>query len=373
MNSRERVSAVFAHELPDRVPCWCGASNEFWSKAKQQLGLDDEELRVRFRDDFRRVLANYTGPEFPLVHEKATYRTPFGIEREGYGYGQPLSHPLADATLEQVHDYPWPDPAWMDVSKVRAAAQAYDGRYAIMGGDWSPFWHDAIDLLGMENLFIKMYTESEVVTAVFAHIVDYYAQVSQRIFEVAADTIDIFFFGNDFGSQHGPLLSPELFGQFIQPHLACLVDLGHAFGLKVQMHCCGGIAPLIPLMIETGLDALHAVQPTCLGMDLQSLKKEFGRKIVFNGAIDSHHVLIGSSPERVKEVTRQVLDIMMPDGAYIAGASHDTILEETPIENILAMFDTVKEYGVYRRKAVKRKLVQISVTSKVQNRQTLSA
>lgn len=359
MNSRERVLTVFAHDLPDRVPCWCGASNEFWSKAKHQLGLNDEELRIRFRDDFRRVFAEYAGPDLSLTHEQATYRTPFGIERQGYGYGQPLNHPLADATIRQVHDYPWPDPDWMDVSKIRPAAQAYGGRYAIMGGDWSPFWHDVIDLLGMENLFIKMYIEPDVVKAVFTHVVDYYAKVSERIFEAAGDVIDIFFFGNDFGSQHGPLLSPALFQEFIQPHLKRLTQLGHGFGLKVQMHCCGGIAPLIPLMIETGLDGLHAVQPTCLGMNLPSLKKEFGRKIVFNGAIDSHHVLLGSSPAQVKESTRQVLDIMMKGGGYVGGASHDTILEETPVENILAMFDTIEKYGVYGTKLSPRKLVQI--------------
>ncbi|RLG19806.1 uroporphyrinogen-III decarboxylase, partial [Candidatus Micrarchaeota archaeon] len=131
-------------------------------------------------------------------------------------------------------------------------------------------------------------------------------------------------------------------------HLARLVDLGHAYGLKVQLHCCGGFAPLIPLMIKAGVDALHAVQPNCKGMDLRKLKKEFGEKIVFNGAIDSHHVLIEGTPETVREATKQVLDIMMPGGGYIAGASHDSILEETPVENVLAMFDTVKEYGRYK-------------------------
>ncbi|MHC5115554.1 MAG: hypothetical protein ACYSQY_00610, partial [Planctomycetota bacterium] len=199
MNSRERVLAVFEHEQPDRVPCWCGASAEFWAKAKKELGLDDEGLSLRFRDDFRRVFAEYAGPEFPLEHLQATYRTPFGIEREGYGYGQPLTHPLADATVADVESYPWPDPAWMDVSKIKATAQAYDGQFAIMGGDWSPFWHDAIDLIGMENLYIKMYSEPDVVDAVLKHLVDYYFDVSKSTFDAAADAMDIFFIGNDFG------------------------------------------------------------------------------------------------------------------------------------------------------------------------------
>ena len=97
------------------MPAWCGASVEFWEKAKAELGLDDEELRVRFGDDFRRVRAPFVGPEEPLA-PGATYRTVFGIEREGLGYGQPMSHPLADATLRQIDEM------------VAAGCEIVDGR-----------------------------------------------------------------------------------------------------------------------------------------------------------------------------------------------------------------------------------------------------
>ncbi len=346
MTSRQRVLAAFEHAEPDRVPCWFGTSDEFLDKATRQLDLDEEQLRVRLGDDFRRVCAEYKGPEFELSPE-ATFRTIFGVERRGIGYGQPISHPLADADLKAVQEYCWPDPDWMDVSTIRAQAEKHDSRYAILGGAWSPFWHDAIDLFGMENMYVKMYTEPEVVEAVMQHMVDYYATVSERTFDAAGDLIDVFFIGNDFGSQRGALLGPQLFMRHIVPHLKRLADLGHAYDLKVQLHCCGGFAPLIPLMIDAGIDGLHAVQPSCLGMALEQLKSDFGDKILFNGAIDSHHVLIDGTVETVAEATRKVLDIMMPGGGYIGGASHDTILEETPVENVVAMFDTIKEYGQY--------------------------
>ena len=346
MTSRERVLAAFDHEQPDRVPAWCGASVEFWEKAKKELNLGDEELLVRFGDDFRRVTAVYAGSEFPLS-EEALSRTIFGVERKGLGYGQPLNHPLANATLADVHEYPWPDPQWTDVSTIKSQAQVYNKQYAILGGDWSPFWHDLIDLMGMENMYMKMFDSPEVIDAVLRHMVDYYASVSQRIFETAADDIDIFFIGNDLGSQTGPLLGLDMFKRFILPHLKRLIDLGHDYGLKVQMHCCGGFAPLIPPMVDAGLDALHAIQTSCRGMDLPQLKKDFGDKMVFNGGIDSHHVLIEGTPETVRTKTKEVLDIMMPGGGFIAGASHDTILEETPVDNILAMFDAIREFGIY--------------------------
>ena len=346
MNCRERVLTAFDFAESERVPCWCGASPEFLAKARRQLNLpDDESFFVRIGDDFRRVFARYVGPTFPRS-PRAACRTTFGVERTGHGYGQPLSHPLARATLREIHDYPWPDPRWQDVSHIRSDALAWSRQYAILGGDWSPFWHDAIDLLGMETLYFKMYDEPELVDAILKHIVDYYAEVNQRIFDAAAEAIDIFFIGNDFGGQTGPLLGPAQFERFMLPHLKRLIDLGHQYRLKVQLHCCGGFVPLIPAMIHAGLDSLHAIQPCCAGMDLATLKSRYGRQIVFNGAIDSHQVLIQGMPCTVRQRTRDVLAIMAPGGGYIAGASHDYILEETPVENVIAMFEAIAEYAL---------------------------
>jgi uroporphyrinogen decarboxylase len=212
-----------------------------------------------------------------------------------------------------------------------------------------PFWHDAIDLLDMDNVFYKMYDDPELIDVLFEYIVEYYFGVSQRIFDAAADGIDIFFIGNDFGGKTGPLMGEKLFRRFIIPHLKRLIDLGHDYGLKVMMHCCGGYAPLIPAMIEAGLDGLQALQPSTKGMAPGELKAAFGDKIVLNGCIDTQYVLIEGTPDLVKTKTREVLETMMPGGGYIASPSHDFLLPETPIENIIAMYDTVREYGQYAR------------------------
>jgi len=326
---------------------WHGLSDTFIAKANSELGLTDEEaLRLRLGDDFRRVLARYDVPDKPLP-EGALSRTIFGVDRAGYEYGQPLSHPLAEAGLADVHAYAWPDPACVNVSGIREKAAGWHDEYAILGGDWSPFWHDAIDLLGMESMYMKMYDEPDMIDALMTYMVDFYAESSRRVFEEAGDLIDIFFIGNDLGSQTGPLLGPDLFERFVLPHIKRLVDLGHEYGLKVQMHCCGGFEPLIPGLIDVGLDSLHAVQCTCHGMDLQTLKTTYGSQMVFNGGIDSHHVLIDGTPEVVRESTREVLEIMKPGGGFIAGASHDWVLEETPVENMVAMADAVREFGAY--------------------------
>jgi uroporphyrinogen decarboxylase len=349
MTCRERVLAAFDHVEPDRVPAWCGAMPEFWEKAKRRLALDDEGLRERFGDDFRRVWGKPMDPEPPLP-EGVCLRTIFGVEHRGLGCGQPIRHPLRTAGLREIYDYPWPDPSRIDVSGIRAETARWGGRYAILGGEWSPFFHDAVDLLSMERLLIGMFEEPEVVDAIFGLIVDYYHEVSRRTFDAAGDAIDVFFLGNDFGTQTGPVVGEKAFRRFFLPHLRRLIDLGHAYGKKVMLHCCGGFAPLIPAMVEAGLDGLHALQPSCRGMDLRTLKERFGSKLLFNGAIDSHHVLIEGTPESVREATRDTLGILKPGGGYVAGASHDCILPETPVENVVAMFDAIREFGEYGRR-----------------------
>jgi uroporphyrinogen decarboxylase len=354
MTSRERVQAVFAGEIPDRVPAWLGASPELKAMAKARAGLEtDEELAVFVGDDFRRVHAKYAGPpafspDSALIHPAATARTPFGVERTGYGYGQPVDHPLAGAlTIADIERYSWPDPGWLDVSRIRDEALAWGGRYAILGGDWSPFYHDAIDLLGMETLMVMLVENPAVVDVLIRHIVDYYFQTSLRIFEAAADAIDIFFIGNDFGTQNGPVVGEALFRRFFQPHLARLAGLGHDFGLKVMLHCCGGFFPLIPALIEAGVDAFQALQPDARDMAPAKLKAAFGGRVVFNGSIDTHHWLIEGTPELVRAKTRETLAVMMPGGGYIASPSHDYLLPETKVENVFALYETVREFGRY--------------------------
>jgi uroporphyrinogen decarboxylase len=352
MLPRDRVLTAFDHREPDHVPAWLGASPGFRAEARRVLDLpDDEALSLYVGDDFRRVYARYAGPEHAAPYANlppgATYRSVFGILRHGYEGGQPMSHPLEHAaTVAEIDAYPWPDPAWMDVSHIRDDAAPFAGTYAILGGEWAPYWHDAIDLLGMENILLKMYDAPALVDAVLTHIVDFYAAVSQRIFEQAGDLIDIFFIGNDFGSQNGPLIGEKLFRRFLLPHLARLIDLGHTYNLKVLLHCCGGFAPLIPAMIDAGLDGLQALQPNCRGMDPARLKADFGADLLLMGAINTQ-VLIEGTPEMARAETRRVLAIMMPGGGYVASPSHDYVLQETPVENVLAVYETIREYGTY--------------------------
>ncbi|MCF6335370.1 MAG: hypothetical protein L3J12_06490, partial [Spirochaetales bacterium] len=263
--------------------------------------------------------------------------------------GQPMTHPMKDvATIAEVEAWQWPDSDMVDISTLRIQAAVWNGQYSVLGGEWSPFWHDVIDLVGHENLYYLMYDHPEMTKLIFEKVTDYYFEASRMAFDEAADLIDIFFIGNDFGGQTGPLMGIEMFNEFMIPSLKRFINLGHDYNLPVMLHCCGGYRELIPSLIDAGIDGLHALQPDARGMDPGSLKQDFGDKIVLNGSIDSHNILInGQSPEWVRDQTKAVLDVMKPGGKYIGGASHDTILEETPVENVLAMMDAIEEFGEY--------------------------
>ncbi|MBP7962834.1 MAG: hypothetical protein KBG20_16080 [Caldilineaceae bacterium] len=354
MTSKERVLTTFAHQEPDHTPCWLGASPEWIELARAYLGLADDEALLRYiGDDFRRVFAAYAGPperspNLLLSSPEATWRSPFNIERHGYGYGMPLNCPLKTATLADVHAYPWPDPDWMDVSKIKATAAQWGGEFAILGGEWSPFWHDAIDLLDFDALIYQMFDNPDIVHAVMKYTADYYLEVSRRIFEASGDAIDIFFIGNDLGAQTGPLLSPALFRRFVLPQLKRFVDLGHEYGKLVVLHTDGAMRLIIPDLIKIGMDGMQSVQPFATGMELGGLKRDFGKDFTFFGCVDTQ-ALIETTPEGAKQLTLDVLNTMKPGGGFVASPSHDYLLPETPVENVIIMYETIKEYGGYKK------------------------
>ena len=114
-----------------------------------------------------------------------------------------------------------------------------------------------------------------------------------------------------------------------------------------MLHCCGSISELIPDLIDAGLDALQSLQPVTPSMQADVLKKAYGGKIIMNGCVNSVTVLLQGTEELARAETKRILDIMAPGGGFILSPSHDYLLEETPVENVIAMYDTAYTCGVY--------------------------
>jgi uroporphyrinogen decarboxylase len=342
MNSKERVLAAFEHREPDRVPLWYGASQGLTARLMQECGVPDEEALMRaLHIDFRRVHERYVGPDLGN-------KTYWGIERGGEYYGQPLTHPLADVeTVEEVLAYPyWPSPDWFDFSHLRQECEQWRD-YAIIGGPWVVVFTDATELVGMSEFFMKMHTHPEVMHAVLQKVSDFYYELATRFFEAVGDKIDIFFFGDDMGTQQSMLISLNHWRTFCKPHIQRFLELGRQAGYKTMFHSCGAVRQMIPDLIELGLDALNPIQVRARGMDLQALKTDFGSHITFHGALDHQQVLPEGSVDDVRAEVRRVIDIMAPGGGYCLAASHDLMLDNFPVQNVIAMYEEAYHYGQY--------------------------
>ncbi len=347
MNSKERVLTTFEHNVPDRVSLWYGAAPEVTDTLMKLCRVSNEEsLMQRLHIDFRRVRETYVGPELK-TWANGTRESFWGVQRVGSYYGQPLTHPLAGVeTVEEVDAYSWPSPDWFDFSHLREQCAAWQ-EYAIIGGPWVVIFTDATELVGMEEFFMKMITHPEVMKAVLQKVSDFYYEVAIRFFEECGDLLDIFFFGDDLGTQRQLFISPAMWDEFLKSHFARFLQLGKEAGLKTMFHSCGAVRGLIDPWVEQGLDALNPIQRRARGMDLVELKQLYGDHLTFHGAIDHQHVLSFGSVDDVCQEVQQVIDILAPGGGYCLAASHDLLLAEFPPENIIAMYDEAYRYGRY--------------------------
>ena len=348
MNSKERVQAAFSGSGYDRLPMWYGAEPDTTQNVMNLLNVDSEEALMQILGaDFRTIRPRYIGPEL-LRSEDGTFDTIWGIKR-GKGYwGIALNTPLHYAeTVEDVEKYPFPKIEWFDAN-FSEEDKRLSQEYSILGGMWSPFWHDTMELLGLEKMFIFLYDNPAVVEAVLDRTFEFYYNLSVKTFNSNPGLIDIFFFANDFGTQKGLFISPKMWRQFFKPYIKRLADLGHKYGLRVAMHSCGDVHQIIPDLIEIGIEILNPIQVSADNMDPVVLKREYGKDLIFFGAIDYNEILSRGSESRVREETRRMIDILGYDGKYIVAPSHDLMMAEVPAVNIWAMYDEAKKYSAKR-------------------------
>lgn len=167
----------------------------------------------------------------------------------------------------------------------------------------------------------------------------------EKYLGAVGENIDIIGFGDDLGMQTGPQFSPQMYREFFKPRHTILWN--HAKKLcphiKVSLHCCGGVYPLMADLIEAGLDAINPVQFTCTDMETTRLKREFGKDIVFwGGGCDTRSILNDATPSQIKEHVKNQIDILAPGGGFVFQQVHN-ILADVPVENIFAMFEAAKE------------------------------
>jgi uroporphyrinogen decarboxylase len=256
-----------------------------------------------------------------------------------------LSEPGVFAETEdiaEVEKFPWPEIKYLDFSEtIKEIDRTVAAGQAVLSGTWSCFYHNACDFFGMENYFMKMHTDPEVVDAVTRRIVDFYLEANEILFKAAGDKIDAFFFGNDFGSQLDLLISPEHFDRFVMPYFREFTDQAHCHGYNVVLHSCGSIDRVIPRLIDAGVEVLHPIQAMAKNMEAESLAKKYNGKIVFLGGVDTQRLLPFGKPDEVKREVRRLKDLFGPN--FLVSPSHESILPNVSPENINAMAETAVE------------------------------
>jgi uroporphyrinogen decarboxylase len=166
----------------------------------------------------------------------------------------------------------------------------------------------------------------------------------ERFLGAVGDSIDIILFGDDLGAQQGPQISPAMYREFFQPrHARMWRRAKELANVKVLLHCCGGVRPLLADLIAAGLDAINPVQISCAGMDTRELKSQFGDRLtLWGGGCDTRQVLPCGTPDEVRRHVKEQIAILAPGGGFVFQQVHN-LLAGVPAANMVAMFDAVNE------------------------------
>ena len=365
ISHRERVLLSFSHQEPDRVPLDLMGNatmllDQTYLRLRDHLGLTpippvrsgstanfyDERILEYLDIDFRRVFLPRNPAWEKVTLPDGSYLDEFGVRNRSDGiYVNFVEHPLKTATtVKDIEAYPWPSPADLFSTQGLAekARRLYEETdFALVARN--PITFGLLDrscsLMGMAEFMTALALNPELAQAIIAHLLEIFMGIYGLFLDAVGLYVQMVEYGDDLGAQNNPLISPRMFTQFIAPAEHRLFSLikQKAPQAVVFHHSDGSIYPLIPHLIEAGVDVLNPVQTSAKGMDGLRLKEAFGGQLTFHGGIEKLDspldVLVGEA--------RGMIGIFAPGGGYIfAPCNH--MIDVSP-ENILAMYETARE------------------------------
>jgi len=337
MNGRERIRTIISGRPADRCGFWLGNPHaDTWPIYHAHFGTaTQEELRLRLGDDLRWICPQFFGSAYRHPEGRGMFDA--GLSKKRHGQ----AGPLADCQdLAEAEAFDWPDPNYLNFDEALAALRDA-GDFYRAGGFWTCFYHNVMDLFGMESYLVNMYEQPELVQAVTDRVCGFYYQANERFYAKAGTLLDGFFFGNDFGTQLDLICGPEQFDQFILPWFRKFTAQAHRHGYQVILHSCGAIHKVIGRLIEARVDCLHPLQALAAGMDAATLARDFKGRIAFMGGIDTQELLVKASPAEVKAEVRRVRELLGP--CLVVSPSHEALLPNVPPQNVQAMAEAARE------------------------------
>ena len=353
MTSKVRVQAFFRGEETDRVPIDMAWNPLIRKRVMDYFGAADEaQLREALGVDFMGVTACYRGPALfaPVADRQVDplygWRTRW-VEHGSGGYWDYCDFPLEHATVDEVAAWPFADPDDFDYSPIAAHLDAHPDMAFYCGDPSNACIMNTIGFLrGMEQMFVDLVTDDEAGLLLIDKLMAQQYGVMERTLEAGQGKIDFMWMGEDLGTQIAPLISMETFRKHIRPRQQPFFELARRFGVPTLLHTCGASSWAYEDYIEMGLTGADTLQPEAVDMSPASLKQRFGGRLVFHGCISSTGALSFGTPGDVEAECRQTLAIMMPGGGYAFSPTH-CLQDNTPLENVLRMYETVHQYGWY--------------------------
>lgn len=371
---RERVLCALDHQEPDRVPIFFGTSGvttmlaPAYDRLKAYLGIGgetrvfwralqysllDEAVMVRCGSDGRPLIPGPAPSILARELSAESFIDGWGIAwtfNRHSAYYEVSVPPLAHATIEDLAEYPWPDlghPSRFEGLRESARAIQEAGYAVVALSGVSPFEY-AYMLRGVERWFTDLAEDPGFAHALLRTLTDRMRAGVEGLLDEAGAFIDVIVVGDDLGSQAAPLISPAMYRRLVKPyHAELLAAIRERSRAKIFYHSDGDVYPLLDDLIEIGVDILNPVQVSAAEMgDTARLKREYGDRLSFCGAIDTQEVLPHGTVDDVRaEVRRRIRDLA-PGGGYILAAVH-CIQADVPPANVIAMFDEAQRVGRY--------------------------
>ncbi len=351
MNSKDRVLAAIRHEETGRVPITFDAEKEVYAALHEHLGTPSKEalFDALHVDTWMILPGNFI---FPAGQEDAVEKTALWGYRtrktaySGGTYDEVCFNPLAGKDeLADIDAHAWPSPEVLDFSHFSAEADAHADRAVIGVFTWGAYFIASF-VRGLEDLMMDFAMRPTYARHLMETIRGMASQALQRMLEQHGDHIDIVYMADDYCSQAGPLFSPAQFREYVMPYLTDFVEITHKHNKKFLLHCCGAVRPLLPMIIEAGVDMLEPIQIRATGMDPEGLKRDFGKDLCFYGGVDLQDTLCKGTPGQVADEVKRLIDVLGKDGGYVLGPGHTYIQIDAPLENILTMYKTAYGYNI---------------------------
>ncbi|MDR3590185.1 MAG: uroporphyrinogen decarboxylase family protein [Negativicutes bacterium] len=378
LTPRERVRMALNHQEPDRTPMDLGATfvstlnygaydrlaehleategmhSEKTPKIILRWGQSvrpSEEMLQRFRIDTRPIFSKAPRYWRDLNYDKIeSFVDEWGVLRQRsragkYHYYDVVGHPLSDTTsIDDLEKFRWPlgdDPGRIEGLREEAEYLYRNTQYSLIGN------LGAVDIFemcwflrGYENALMDLMINEEFMHAMLRKILNIQKKKFDLYLGAVGEYIDAVMLVDDFATQQSLFISPATFRKMLKPYHKELIEhIKKQTAAKILLHTCGAVRPLLPDLIEIGVDAIQPVQVSAVGMDTKELKQEFGDKLVFWGAgCDSQQVLPHGSVDEVRAEVEKRMSDLSPGGGYVFSPVHN-IQFDVPPENIVAMFD----------------------------------